>query len=88
MFDPSTHKVFASRDVIFHEHANEGNKDNNNERWHILPEIEDNKAKAKVEDSEQQKLQEECAIFHNCYPCCLHLPVHGKLHLYSQILCE
>ena len=25
-FNPSTHKVFASRDVIFHEHVDEGNK--------------------------------------------------------------
>jgi hypothetical protein len=26
MFNPSTHKVFASRDVIFHEQVDEGNK--------------------------------------------------------------
>ena len=25
MFDPSTHRVFASRDVIFHEQTDEGN---------------------------------------------------------------
>jgi len=56
MFDPSTHKVFASRDVIFHEQANEGNKENNYERWHILPKVEDNKVEAK--NSEQQKLEE------------------------------
>jgi len=59
MFDPSTHKVFAGRDVIFHEYADEGNMDNNYERWHILVEVEDNKVEAKVEDREQQNLKEE-----------------------------
>jgi len=31
MFDPSTHKVFASEYVIFREQEDEGNKDNNYE---------------------------------------------------------
>lgn len=42
MFYPSTHKVFASRDVIFHEREDEGNKDSNYEKWHILFEVEGN----------------------------------------------
>ena len=36
LFDPSTHKVFASRDVLFHEQE-VGNHDNNShEEWHRL----------------------------------------------------
>lgn len=50
MFDPSTHRVFASRYVIFHEREDEGNKDKNYERWHILPKFEDNKAEEKDSD--------------------------------------
>lgn len=29
MFDPSTHGVFVSRDMTFHEKEDEGNLDNN-----------------------------------------------------------
>ena len=35
MLNKSTHKVFTSRDVIFHEHVDEGNKDRNYEEWHM-----------------------------------------------------
>ena len=34
-FNPSTHKVFAIRDVAFHEQVHNGNNDNNNEEWDI-----------------------------------------------------
>jgi len=54
MFEPSIHKVFASRDAIFHEKGDEANKDNNYERWHILLEVEDKK---EVEYSVQQNLE-------------------------------
>ena len=47
MFGPSTHKVFASRDVIFHEHEDKGNNYNIYERWKILPEVEYHKKEAK-----------------------------------------
>eukprot|EP00253_Pinus_taeda_P011405 PITA_11405 len=59
MFDQSNHRVFASRDAIFHEQADERNRDNIYERWHILPKVEDSKVEEKVEDNEQQKLGEE-----------------------------
>jgi hypothetical protein len=36
LFDPSTHKVFASRDVLFHEKEAGNHDDNNHEEWHIL----------------------------------------------------
>ncbi len=52
MFDWSTHKVFLSRDLIFHEQADQGNKDNNYAMWHILLEDEDNKVEVKAEDNE------------------------------------
>ena len=55
-FNPSTNKLLASRDVTFHEQADEGNMDNNYERWHILSEVEYIKDEAK--DREQQKLEE------------------------------
>jgi hypothetical protein len=32
LFDPSTDKVFANRDVIFHDQAEANNEDNNHER--------------------------------------------------------
>ena len=35
MFNPLTHKVFASQDVIFHEQVDEENKENGLEEWHI-----------------------------------------------------
>lgn len=59
MFDPHTHRVFASRDVVFDELEDEGNEDNNYETWHILHEVEDNKLEAKAENNEQQKHGEE-----------------------------
>jgi hypothetical protein len=36
LFDPSTHKVFASRDVLFHEQEAENHDDNSHEEWHRL----------------------------------------------------
>ena len=59
LFDPSNHIVFASIDVIFHEQENECNKDNNYEKLHILFEVEDNNAKAREKNSEQQKHEEK-----------------------------
>jgi hypothetical protein len=41
MFDPSTHKVFASRDVIFHEHEEGNNEDNSHAGWQVLLEDEE-----------------------------------------------
>ena len=41
LFNPSTHKVFASRDVIFHEQVDKANKDKCYEEWHIPLLIED-----------------------------------------------
>jgi transposase InsO family protein len=34
LFDPSSHKLFASRDVMFHENANRVNTMNNANAWH------------------------------------------------------
>jgi hypothetical protein len=41
LFDPSTHKVFSSRDVIFHEKEKGNNEDNNHEGWQVLLEDEE-----------------------------------------------
>jgi hypothetical protein len=43
LFDPSTHKVFVSRDVIFHEQTEGNNEDNSHEGWNVL--IEDENVK-------------------------------------------
>jgi len=43
LFDPSTHKVFACRDVIFHEHAEGNNEYNSHEGWQVL--LEDKEVK-------------------------------------------
>lgn len=49
-----THKVFASRDVIFHEQVEEGKEDSNSD-FHIPLLIEENSE----EDEEQEQKQEE-----------------------------
>lgn len=33
MYDPSTHKVFASRDVIFHEHVDKQIREDEHNIW-------------------------------------------------------
>lgn len=47
LFNPSTHKVFTSRDVIFHEKVDERNKDKIYEEWHMPLLIEDNNEEIK-----------------------------------------
>jgi hypothetical protein len=42
MFDPYTHKFFASRDVIFHENVDEGHKEDNYDAWHIPYHLDEN----------------------------------------------
>jgi hypothetical protein len=36
LFDPSTHKVFVSRDVLFHEKEAGNHDDNSHEEWQRL----------------------------------------------------
>ena len=36
LFDPSTHRLLASRDVVFHENENEGDKINNTSVWYDI----------------------------------------------------
>jgi len=54
LYNPVTHKVFASRDVIFHEHVEEGKEDSNSDS-HIPLLIEVNSE----EDEEHEQKQEE-----------------------------
>lgn len=35
MFDPNTHKVFASKDVLFHENAGEVPKEDGYDVWNL-----------------------------------------------------
>jgi hypothetical protein len=34
LFDPCSHKLFSSRDVVFHENANRGDTMNDVDTWH------------------------------------------------------
>jgi hypothetical protein len=51
MFDPSTHKVFARRDVLFHENVDEVPKEDGYDVWHLPKENEES---AKEEDEQVQ----------------------------------
>ena len=52
LFDPSTHKVFASRNVLFHEQE-VGNHDNkSHEEWHGL--IDEGVKEEQQQPSQQQ----------------------------------
>jgi len=57
LFNPSTHKVFASRDVVFHEQDVETNKENSYDRWHDL--LNDEDVKEDVEEKQQQQYQHQ-----------------------------
>jgi len=45
LFDPTLHRFLASRDVVFHENVDEGDKMNNTCVWH------DNDDYVKIEES-------------------------------------
>jgi hypothetical protein len=51
LFDPSTHKVFARRDVIFHEQVGGNNEDNSHEGWHVLLEYEEVKEEKRHQEN-------------------------------------
>jgi hypothetical protein len=55
MYDPNTHKVFARRDVLFHEHADEGQKEDSHGVWH-LPNDNDESVK---EEEDVEQVQDE-----------------------------
>jgi hypothetical protein len=57
MFDPNTHKVFASRDVLFHEHVDEGHKVDSYDEWHIPSNYDENVKE--VADVEQEQEHDE-----------------------------
>ena len=59
MFNPSTHKVFASRDVIFHEQVDEGNKDRSYEEWNMPSLIDENNDEAKYSHLQQEERQKK-----------------------------
>jgi hypothetical protein len=48
MFDPNIHKVFASRDVLFHENVDEVRKEYDYDVWNLPKENEEN-------DNEKEK---------------------------------
>ena len=56
LFDPNTHRLFVSRDVVFHEIANEGDKINNTSVWHDIDDYI--KIDTSVEQ-EQEQAQEQ-----------------------------
>ena len=36
LFDPTSHRFLASRDVVFHENVDEGDKMNSTDVWHDI----------------------------------------------------
>eukprot|EP00253_Pinus_taeda_P027305 PITA_27305 len=60
LYNPVTHKVFTSRDVIFHEQTEDGKEDSNNDS-HIPFLIELNSEEEEKQGQEQEKKQEEVA---------------------------
>eukprot|EP00253_Pinus_taeda_P017728 PITA_17728 len=52
LFDPSTHRLLTSRDVVFHENANEGDKINNTSVWHDIDDY------VKLDTSDEQKQEQ------------------------------
>eukprot|EP00253_Pinus_taeda_P027659 PITA_27659 len=60
LYNPVTHKVFASRDVIFHEQIEDGNKDSDDES-HIPFLIELNSEDEEEQVQVQEQEQEEAA---------------------------
>ena len=52
LFDPSTHRLLASRDVVFHEVENEGDKINNTSVWHDI--VDYVKLDTSVEQEQEQ----------------------------------
>eukprot|EP00253_Pinus_taeda_P027307 PITA_27307 len=60
LYNPVTHKVFASRDVIFHEPIEDGKEDSNSDS-HIPFLIELNSEEEEEQEQEQEQKQEEVA---------------------------
>ena len=53
LFNPESPKIFSSRDVVFHEHVQEG-KDDSDDDWHIPLLMEESS-----EDEREQEQKEE-----------------------------
>jgi hypothetical protein len=54
LFDPSTHKLFVSRDVLFHEQEVGNHDDNSHEEWHRLLDEGVKEEKQQQQSSQQQ----------------------------------
>jgi hypothetical protein len=61
LFDPSTHKVFASRDVLFHEEEARNHDDNSHEEWHKLLNkgVKEEKKQKQQSSQQQPQLQQQ-----------------------------
>jgi hypothetical protein len=51
MYDPITHKVFASRDVIFHEYVDEVQKEDDQDVWKLPKEGIESEKVEEIEES-------------------------------------
>ena len=58
LFDLSTHKVFASRDVLFHDQEARNDDNNNHEEWHRLL-VEGVKEEKQKHQPSQQKTPQQ-----------------------------
>jgi len=58
LFDPASHKVFVSRDVLFHEQIDDGNPVQNNEEWHV-PLLSEEDTETGVSQQQEQKQEQQ-----------------------------
>lgn len=58
LFNPSTHKVFASRYVVFHEQIDDGDCNKGNEEWH-MPLLVEYRSDETRENHEKQQQQQQ-----------------------------
>ena len=58
LFNPQTHKIFASRDVVFHEQVQEG-KDDSGDDWHIPLLIDENSEDEREQEQKQEQKEEQ-----------------------------
>jgi len=59
LFNPFNHKVFASRDVVFHEQVDDGNHDRDNEEWHMPLLVEDGSDETRGNHEKQAQKQKK-----------------------------
>jgi len=58
LFNPSTHKMFASRDIVFHDQVNDGGHASAKEEWHVPLLVEEGSDEL-GDNNENQHMQQQ-----------------------------